>query len=655
MTASETKPKPKPFFSRHIFLFPFKWETPHKDNVRTMDATIDLEKAENAFLGYEVPKESKGDNTWYRPPFQLDRLNHFNEFNYFYDYVSEIIYDLGDDLKADPGQKQLLRHFQHKVPAGMQYEIRVGMTGGQPEKVYLLEIEAVNLNLYETGVGVLSLFMTNRKEEQSGPEDILRINQFGRRIAPPFLGLDPEKIGQTFDFTYDETLAGKGLTAVKGAELAQSIALIGRDGSPLSTDSFSRYIMGRNIQKGPFLLPSFLRYFFRQPDNLITQDADWGREGHAGKIFLKPVLDDRMFVVCWYGGKEKVDGAKQHHAGYSHNYLNPNTYEGSFWYKFLFVDGRSMSTFNMDLARKHLRKHSYTRWAPYSYYGVSRYSLVLLTSSLEELRKPWVNASFLPQHLESIYYKMFELAIVQRASVLRFADEVTQVSGFKQENVQELAEQVTNLYKNYIRFINKVYFREVTAQDQGVEMYDLLQKHMRIETQVEDLDKEIQELHNYVSLQEESETDTKLNAITIVGALLLIPGFLVALYDLPVFENAAKALPPGAWILIFFGQLFLGLSSLRMVGIQFQLPGIRFLNRLRKKRFWLVASILLLASLTIGVYWCGEKLHSFKEKAQEQSSVPSPTPAIIPTAPDSVISHPPDSTPPARRDSLALP
>ena len=472
--------KPKPFFSRHIFLFPFKWETPHTDNVRTMDATIDLDKAEKAFFGHEVPKESKGDNTWYRPPFQLDRLNHFNEFNYFYDYVSEIIYDLGDDLKPYPGQKQLLRHFQHKVPAGMLYEIRVGMTGGQPDKVYLLEIEAVNLNLYETGVGVLSLFMANRKEEQSGPEDILRINQFGRRIAPPFLGLDPNEIGQNFDFTFDPESAGKGLNAVKEAELAKGISLLIKE-KKIVEESFEQYLSKENVRKGPFLLPSFLRYFFSKPDNLITQDADWGRQGHTGKIFLKPVLDDRMFVVCWYGGMEKVMQAKKarHHEVITGNidskvkkngfpssltpftttgYLNPESFEGDFFFRFTFVDNKWKSIQNPAMAVAYIRDQSYVRWTGYgTYYGISRYSLVLLTSSLEELKG--VNASFLPQHLESMYYKMFELAIVQRASVLRFADEVTQVSGFKQENVQELAGQVTNLYKNYIRFINKPTFR----------------------------------------------------------------------------------------------------------------------------------------------------------------------------------------------------
>lgn len=44
----------------------------------------------------------------------------------------------------------------------------------------------MNINLYATGVGFLSFYLKNEDCTQNSPEDILAINQYGRRIMPPF-------------------------------------------------------------------------------------------------------------------------------------------------------------------------------------------------------------------------------------------------------------------------------------------------------------------------------------------------------------------------------------------------------------------------------------------------------------------------------------
>jgi len=37
-----------------------------------------------------------------------------------------------------------------------------------------------------------------------------------------------------------------------------------------------------------------------------------------------------------------------------------------------------------------------------------------------------------------------------------------------------MSKKVSDLYLAYIRFVNKIYFREVTAYEQGIELYDML-------------------------------------------------------------------------------------------------------------------------------------------------------------------------------------
>jgi len=128
--------------------------------------------------------------------------------------------------------------------------------------------------------------------------------------------------------------------------------------------------------------------------------------------------------------------------------------------------------------------------------------------------------------------------LVQRASILKFSDEVARVSIMAE--TKDLGQQVNSLYKQYIRFVNKVYFREVTAEEQGIELYDLLQEKMRIDKNVTDLDKEINELHNYLNIVEESRRNNYLEVLTKLGAAFMIPTFIVGFFGMNMFNSGVE-------------------------------------------------------------------------------------------------------------------
>jgi len=99
---------------------------------------------------------------------------------------------------------------------------------------------------------------------------------------------------------------------------------------------------------------------------------------------------------------------------------------------------------------------------------------------------------------------MAVLCLAQRASVLRFGAEVSSLADLGKKRTPEqdkkLTRNIQKLYLNYIEFINKIYFREITPQIQGIEIYSQFQKIMNIHNDVKDLDNEIGELHEYVNL-----------------------------------------------------------------------------------------------------------------------------------------------------------
>jgi len=591
----ETK---KELYSHHVFIFPFKWLS--KSNPKeTFFEQTSLSQLDNYF-------PSGGD--WVREPYKIDKPVNYNEYNYFYDYVREALYDTyGSPLHdSESGAEHLLRHFRFNLkPGDGHYEIAIAQKDEKekalPDKIYRLEVDSILLQFYDTGVGVLSFHLLNRDATQLHKEDILKINQFGRRLYPPFFNLPPDNVGAPTLFSHE------GLDLPSKSELAKGISLQISNKETFK-ESWADYQKSDGFQATPFLLPKFISGLL--PSAFLE----------AYK--LDPVLDDRMFVVCWYGNDKLVkelykpsnslQGKAAH--GVEKNYL-----KHTWWYKFVFVDGGNELTCQNEIMQAQLvEQATYTRWVNYgTFYGVTDYSFVLLTGSLEHLKKPDVGAAFLVTHLQTIYYKLAELVLLQRASVQRFSEEVTHISRHEpKDKYATLSKQIESLYLRYIRFVNKIYFREATAQVQGIELYQLLQQQCRIEKQVKDLNGEIHELHNYALQmleqervrQEEAQTEQeikrneRLEQLTVLGVVFLPPSLLLALFGVSVIGEVNDDCEVNVlwWLagLIIASGLF---SWLAYVGIPKCLYKFKLFQNCNIKSWKTAFFILMLAIMVLGI------------------------------------------------------
>ena len=228
-------------YSYHNFMFPFQWRIKEYDN-KTFSEQICLRN-----INYGA-----GAN-WERLPVpqnEEERDVLYNERNYFYEFVHDALYDNGSE-------SSLIRHYERNEPkhGDVTYVIDCGEKG-----VYELRVDAINLNLYSTGVGVLSFYLYNEKYPE--PEHVLRINQAGRRVFPPFMA----------------SLTSREI-------IANSIEIKGLHGRETGyREDFNRYTNEMNNQPATFIT------------DMIHEVAE--------NINLKPVIDDRMFVQCWYKNDE---------------------------------------------------------------------------------------------------------------------------------------------------------------------------------------------------------------------------------------------------------------------------------------------------------------------------------------------------------------
>lgn len=451
-------------YSYHIFYFPFKWA---KKDVHegTMTQLTDFSQIRFLNNGKWVrpavaeSQENDGNKTD-NNNVSLDAQVLYNEKNYYFRFVHDVLYDSGD------GNDNLVMHFERKEP--QEKDVRYFIKVSGREKPYSLKVDAININLYKTGVGMMSFYLRNDDESQCDTRDILNINQYGRRILPPF---------------WSE------VNAEKRQELSEYLEISGLD-TEISKEDFKSYTVDE-----PWTATSML-------DSLLKDLTD--------NLTLTPVIDDRMFVMSLY----KNDDMSRLSLSAADAYCNPSSPFSEFWYKYLFVDTGWPTCQNDEMMRDLLRSHTYLRWQDWnSLYGVSRYSFVYLTNSGVP--------SYLVDYFMTTYARMMEIALVQRASVLCFSNEVTTLTKRRNWTLEKLSEHVDSLNEEYIRFINRMYFNELTSQDQGVELYGLIRQNLDIDSYVEELKDEIEKLHDTISFKVERSRNEKAETLNFMAAILL--------------------------------------------------------------------------------------------------------------------------------------
>lgn len=416
-------------YSYHIFMFPFSWNKDKKFNI-------------NNILNCG----------WIEDTVE-DKEQDYNERKYFHEFVHPVLF-MGDENESD---KRLVTRYVYKDCNEGLWNYIINLNVRQIEKQretlfkdeilkpltnykfidnqeFVLGIKKITLDIYSTGVGIFAFHLENTSYEN--PYEILLINQFGRRLYPPFF----DKHYKDFKIEKIE----KNIDGTKYRELPNSIT-IKVNGKDEVVESYIKTISNETNESSDYI-PAHIKYFFqyrKEANKNLLNDKD---------IKIKYVLDDRMFVMCWYGSKQlsydfrkqkltpKVEKDKYKYVlsdlcqptpgGYEvtgfyrnnkdHRSLALNETHNSygyasndFWYQYVFVDGYGLSCANRNLRTEQIEKHTYARWVEAnSLYGITRYSFVCVSEPKDILEKPFPNVGFIVDNFISIYFKMVSLVLV---------------------------------------------------------------------------------------------------------------------------------------------------------------------------------------------------------------------------------------------------
>ncbi|MFN8243886.1 MAG: 3'-5' exoribonuclease [Ferruginibacter sp.] len=534
------KTKESGVHSVHTFMLPIRWDyltaSFHPANKRKGEIPFDERTDLQCFLNMLTPADKATDNFWERKFYRIDdKKERYNELVYYHAHAATNFFDLQREGEIDAftvARNKVALYFELKEinPETDRYSIHVkeGPTGFPV--VYHLKLSGISLHVFTTGICILSYTLKN--DEWPEAKDILFINEFGRRIYPPFIEED-----KSLDKTKSKVLADKieiSIAALGGIICTEDFGRY----TDLSTNNIDTHRYENDVYQYHTIIdfPVIVKKLFNPSKFAFSAQEEGNRE----VISFRLLTSDRMFFQCWYGNDHMAETLRKEVISHS----GEKTYlfsQCKFWYAFLYGDRaeKSLGIGNPYFMEQQLLANTYTRWAEYgTLYGFTNDSFVCISQSLQTLFN--AGAPDLSEHMQSIYYTMAVLNLVQRSSALRFSGEVAMLADLGKSESTDISKRIQDLNLNYIEFINKVYYREISPEIQGIEIYNFFQKAMNIEADVNDLKMEIGELHNLAmilqqtrsadeqALLAETQADiAKEQAILNKIALLLLPATFV--------------------------------------------------------------------------------------------------------------------------------
>lgn len=502
--------------SHHIFMFPFTINF-EQNKLKSFQKNENIKKTHNLF--FEEITKSLEDAGWKDSIFDesFDKSNFgYNEYFYFYPFVRNAFYYEDRDK-----QSHIVKYFKRVIKDGV-FELHLKGNKYRNPKVYKLELNHVSLRIFRTHIGILLIECTNRSYIDI--EDIIKINDYGRRIYPQFLGEDSDQGYDGINITKDSFLPDKIVMSFKGFK---------------SEESFEQ----QKFKKRHLVVAEYIQ-------KLLGDDFSPSQENYPNqKVRLRqslftyqPTIDDRMYVICWYGSNQLSKILFTKHSDSSYCYE-----QNAMWYRFVFLDGNESTCQHPGMLEKLIKEATYPRWTDYkTLYGISRYSIVCIS-----------DGDFPRQHMRRHYAQMAVILLAQRASILKFSNEVAKISqninlisekNFSNNSYRDFADiekQVEMLHAEYIRFVNCLWFTEVTPQEQGIEMYQMAVDIMHLKSDMEDLKREIKELYEFVSLYQERTANRQMNTLTVLGAISLPIMVITGFFGMNLFFITSQ--PEGCW------------------------------------------------------------------------------------------------------------
>ncbi|MCD8187676.1 MAG: hypothetical protein LUD57_03515 [Ruminococcus sp.] len=480
-------------YSYHTFLFPFIWKTKPEIKLRDFERIFQAgtnwieRKWEVMQQGQDISQDEKKKNEWFQ---------NYAAYQYFTTAANNAIFN------ADG--KGIVKCYVFNKKNGT-YNIH------KKDETFILKINQIRLNVYEAGIAIMIFELENYAGRDL--DTVNKINEYGRRINFPYL------------MEQSHTLC------------ADQISVKFDDGTEITEDFLetSKHLQ-EHIQGDGKVCHCSLNYVMKPVQDILDGGMDnkiTSNLSHKDKFLIEPCIDDRMFVCCMVldekfsrelQGIEKdgisflndtdvrlkkdegkvIDISGEAHDDYMEGWSDEKTLSSRL-YKLLFVEN-DLSCQENAMKRELLKDCVYRHWLNSgTIHGVTHHSFVAVCNG--EVWDAVINP-FLTE-----YVQIAILTLAQRSVLLMLENEASEISnnfGDETDISQEDLKKIERLQEKYVKIQNQILLSEITVQEQGVELYEMLRKQLYIQKNMNDLDGEmnnLRDISNAVNARLERESD----------------------------------------------------------------------------------------------------------------------------------------------------
>ena len=510
-------------YSYHNFIFPFIWKNNIGENNKHGFKDVTKMFKEDVWGNDDLSElnwnKIKIDNT----DIQDDGLNvnrlKYATFQYFQPAVRDALFGPDNPVNG----KKVVKNFYFKPLKNERLNsTRQAKYIISKDKDYKLDLTDIKLRLYNTGVGLLVFICENREEYNSSLADIININEYGRRIALPFIpsteAIDSSVCSDFIEIWWD------GIKGNVGQHFRDLITNINDSGQYAEQNHIANFIV------------DILNYSNNKKNSNSCQFCT-DKKAKGNYWCIEPALDDRMFVMCAVNKNYQKLFATEDETITPFDYLTDLTsenlnssYKKSSYeqmekslYEFIFCDPfGKCSCYFPKMRQQLIREHLYSRWiapqwgtlysmAAQAFTCVSDYNVIL-------------------DYFRTEYYEMVSLVLAQRTSLRAMQNEASDLSSDieKDDNDvdKEKRKKIANLQEKLIAFQNQINLYEISSQEQAIELYDMMRDVFLVNKHTSMLQEQLDGLYNIANIHQNESFSQLAVKIAIIALIIALPSFI---------------------------------------------------------------------------------------------------------------------------------
>lgn len=164
-----------------------------------------------------------------------------------------------------------------------------------------------------------------------------------------------------------------------------------------------------------------------------------------------------------------------------------------------------------------------------------------------------------PVTFRHIYVPMAIIAHLQKASLLVTARKLADLTPYKNDGALSPLdpESFDQIKRHFMAFTQTYWFEEITPQEQGIELYDMFKRHLRLQAHYEANRQAIQDIVEHIDTRQSERLNRIAQLFAVFGIALAILSLAVGLLGINTFQledNHATPIHLPHWVLDFINE-----------------------------------------------------------------------------------------------------